>query len=177
MDFENIDKATFLAEKEELRNYAVEQLNKSGRTKDDIESLIKLIKNLDDYTYENRLSIRGLMTYLIIDSLDFDDHSLSDRFLAFDDYPARRNPDPMDRIKYQTRKDKLRRFAMEQLNRATQTKDNIESLTVLIKILNEHAFSDRLDMAGLIRHLIRNSLKFDDKSIAERFLAFAQSIQ
>lgn len=84
MDFNKIDKITFQTEKEKLRNYAIEQLNKPGQTKLNTESLTKLIRYLNDYTYENRLEMKGVITYTIIDSLEFDDETIPERFIAFD---------------------------------------------------------------------------------------------
>lgn len=46
-------------------------------------SIKKLLEILDEYSFENRLKKKGLLTRTIIDSLELD-YSLGERFIEFD---------------------------------------------------------------------------------------------
>lgn len=79
-----MDREGFIARKEELSNLISDSLTKKRFNERDKISLNKLLEILNQYTFENRLQKKGLLSHTIIDSLELD-YSLGEKFIKFDD--------------------------------------------------------------------------------------------
>lgn len=78
-----MEKTYFLKIKSELIILVQERLNQSELTNREKVSLTLVLKILDEYTYENRLRKKGLLTHTILDSLELES-SLTEKLLKFD---------------------------------------------------------------------------------------------
>ena len=68
---------------ESLLQQVRDRLNESGLSELEISSLNRLIEIMDEYTFENRLEVKGMVSRLIIDSFQLD-YSICERFIQFD---------------------------------------------------------------------------------------------
>ena len=80
-----MQKTEFLRRQSELIRLIDEELNKSGLTENQIDSLKRIKNILNEHTYENRMMKKGVISYTIVDSLELD-NSISDRLILFDKY-------------------------------------------------------------------------------------------
>ena len=74
----------FLQGKDKLLKLAQDTMVRSDISKQNIQSLKKLLELLSQYSFENRMKLKGLLTHTIIDSLELDYH-LGEMFIKFDD--------------------------------------------------------------------------------------------
>lgn len=74
---------TFVKRKESLTSLIKESLVKMDISEQDRVSLIKLLELLNQYSFENRLQQKGLLSHTIIDSLELD-YSFGEKFITFD---------------------------------------------------------------------------------------------
>lgn len=72
----------FAVYKQRLGTSVNDLINKTI-TEEQKSSLVRLLKVLDQYSFENRLNVKGLLSHTIVDSLELD-HSLAEEFLRFD---------------------------------------------------------------------------------------------
>ncbi|NOU62358.1 hypothetical protein [Marinifilum caeruleilacunae] len=76
-------KEDFIKQKENLLVF-VTKVSKTKELKEsDKISLVKLTAILNEYTFENRIEIKGLLSRIIIDSLELD-YSIGEKFIEFD---------------------------------------------------------------------------------------------
>lgn len=73
----------FNKQKEELLIFIKKLFNNTVLNDSDKTSLIKLTEILNEYTFENRLEVKGVISRTIIDSLDLD-YSIGEKFIEFD---------------------------------------------------------------------------------------------
>ena len=78
-----MDKETFLDNKEKLVDLINELLTQPNLAKHEENSLIKLLQILNQYSFENRLKMKGLLSHTIVDSLELD-YLLGEKFIKFD---------------------------------------------------------------------------------------------
>ncbi len=78
-----MNREIFIERKKKLTNLIKENLNKIDICEHDQTSLIKLLELLNQYSFENRLEQKGLLSHTIIDSLELD-YSLGEIFIKFD---------------------------------------------------------------------------------------------
>jgi predicted ArsR family transcriptional regulator len=71
----------FIKRKKELIN---QYSNLDQVSKQNQEALKKLLEILNEYSFENRLQMKGTLSHTIIDSLDLD-ATLGEKFMEFDD--------------------------------------------------------------------------------------------
>jgi predicted ArsR family transcriptional regulator len=71
----------FIKRKKELIN---QYSNLDQVSKQNQEALKKLLEILNEYSFENRLQMKGTLSHTIIDSLDLD-ATLGEKFMKFDD--------------------------------------------------------------------------------------------
>lgn len=76
-------KEDFNNRKENLLQFVKEALNKPDLNNTDKTSLNKLIEILAEYSFEDRLETKGLLSRVIIDSLELD-YSIGEKFIEFD---------------------------------------------------------------------------------------------
>lgn len=70
----------FTYKKNKLICFLKESLDQEKNKKD---SLIKLLAILDNYTFKNRLEIKGTLSHTVVDSLEID-FSLGEKIINFD---------------------------------------------------------------------------------------------
>lgn len=75
-----MDKETFDKRKQELLSLVEEALSSNS---EDPQSLEELKGLLNQYSYENRLSKKGLLAHTIVDSLQLS-YTLGEEFIKFD---------------------------------------------------------------------------------------------
>ena len=78
-----MNKEIFVKRKESLTSLIKESLAQTGISEQDKVSLIKLLELLNQYSFENRLQQKGLLSHTIIDSLELE-YSLGEKFIKFD---------------------------------------------------------------------------------------------
>jgi hypothetical protein len=78
-----MNREIFIERKESLTNLIKESLAKTDISEQDRISFIKLLELLNQYSFENRLQQKGLLSHTIIDSLELD-YSLGEKFIKFD---------------------------------------------------------------------------------------------
>lgn len=78
-----MDRKIFVERKESLTNLIKESLVKTDVSEQDRISLTKLLEIFNQYSFENRLQKKGLLSHTIIDSLELD-YSLGEKFIKFD---------------------------------------------------------------------------------------------
>lgn len=78
-----MNKEIFVERKESLVRLIKECLAKTDTSEKDIDALNKLLKLLNQYSFDNRLIQKGLLSHTIIDSLEIH-YSLGDSFIKFD---------------------------------------------------------------------------------------------
>lgn len=78
-----MNKEIFVEKKESLINLIKESLIKTDISEQDRISLTKLLELLNQYSFENRLQQKGLLSHTIIDSLELN-YSLGEKFIKFD---------------------------------------------------------------------------------------------
>lgn len=78
-----MNREIFVERKESLTNLIKESLAKTDISEQDRISLTKLLELLNQYSFENRLQQKGLLSHTIIDSLELD-YSLGEKFIKFD---------------------------------------------------------------------------------------------
>jgi hypothetical protein len=78
-----MSKETFLEKKEELIFLINELIDRNEGGESDRSSLFKLLEIFGQYSFENRLEKKGLLTHTIIDSLQLD-YSLGEKIIKFD---------------------------------------------------------------------------------------------
>lgn len=76
-------KENFVERKENLTNLINEYLAKKDIYEHDKSYLRKLLELLSQYSYENRLKVKGLLSHTIIDCMELD-YSLGEKFIKFD---------------------------------------------------------------------------------------------
>jgi len=76
-------KEDFNKRKENLLLFVNKISNKTELNDSDKTSLNKLTEVLGKYNFENRLEIKGLISRVIIDSLELD-YSIGEKFIEFD---------------------------------------------------------------------------------------------
>ena len=76
-------KETFLEKKKKLINLITDALSKTDICEQDKISLCKILEILNQYSFENRLQKKGLLSHTIVDSLELD-YSLGEKFIKFD---------------------------------------------------------------------------------------------
>ncbi len=69
--------------KEVLLQIVKDNLNNPNLTEVEKKSLNRLVEIMNRYTFENRLQTKGLVTRVIIDSLQLD-YSIGEKFIKFD---------------------------------------------------------------------------------------------
>jgi len=78
-----MDKKSFMDSKKGLVSLIQELMANPNVIKNEENSLIKILEILNQYTYENRLELKGLLSHTIIDSLELD-YALAERLILFD---------------------------------------------------------------------------------------------
>jgi len=78
-----MERTTFTEKKEIVVNQVLEALNNPNVLNDKKKPLIVALEILNQYSFENRLEKKGLLTHTIIDSLDLE-YSLGEKVIAFD---------------------------------------------------------------------------------------------
>lgn len=78
-----MNREIFVERKESLINLIKKSLAKTDISEQDRISLTKLLELLNQYSFENRLQQKGLLSHTIIDSLELD-YSLGEKFIKFD---------------------------------------------------------------------------------------------
>lgn len=78
-----MNREKFIASKENLTNLLIENLSQKDISEQDRKSILKLLELIDQYSYENRLQQKGLLSHSIIDSLKLD-YSLGEKLINFD---------------------------------------------------------------------------------------------
>jgi hypothetical protein len=73
----------FIERKQNLINLINDNLIKIEVPEQDKISLSKLLEILNQYSFENRLQKKGLISHTIIDSLELD-YTLGEKFIKFD---------------------------------------------------------------------------------------------
>jgi hypothetical protein len=73
----------FIEMKQRLINLITDNLTKTEIREQDKVSLNKLLKILNQYSFDNRMQKKGLLTHTIIDSLELD-YSFGEKFIKFD---------------------------------------------------------------------------------------------
>lgn len=76
-------KEIFIARKEDLINLIAESLTDADISEQNKKSIRKLLEILNQYSFENRLQKKGLLSHTIIDSLELD-YSIGEKFINFD---------------------------------------------------------------------------------------------
>jgi uncharacterized alpha-E superfamily protein len=77
-------KEIFIERKDELIKLINHCLNLDQVSKQDKEALKKLLEILNQYSFENRLQVKGTLSHTIVDSLELD-YTLGEKFIQFDD--------------------------------------------------------------------------------------------
>lgn len=78
-----MDKTVFSQSKNDLINFIKAILEKKELSTENRSSCNILSALLAEYSYENRLEKKGLLTHTIIDSLELD-YSIGEKFIEFD---------------------------------------------------------------------------------------------
>jgi|APEBP8051072266_1049373.scaffolds.fasta_scaffold07510_3 hypothetical protein len=78
-----MDREIFIKRKDSLISLIKNSLSKTFISEQDRVSLVKVLELLNQYSFENRLQMKGLLSHTIIDSLELD-YSLGEKFIAFD---------------------------------------------------------------------------------------------
>lgn len=73
----------FVKKKDSLIRLIKDSLAKTDISEQDRKSLVILLELLNQYSFENRLLQKGLLSHTIIDSLELD-YSLGEKFIKFD---------------------------------------------------------------------------------------------
>ena len=81
-----MDKKTFLKMKEKLFKLTDEVVISETASDKDKEAVVHLSNILKEYSYENRLELKGCLTRTIIDSCLGLDYEIGDRFIDFDNF-------------------------------------------------------------------------------------------
>ena len=79
-----MNKEHFVKQKNDLIELIMYCLGQSDIKGEDKSSLKKLNELINQYTFENRLQKKGLLTHTIIDSLELD-YSIGEKFIIFDE--------------------------------------------------------------------------------------------
>ena len=78
-----MNKEIFIEKKDNLVKVALKYLAKDNLSTQDRISLTKALEILSEYSFENRLQKKGLLSHTIIDSLELD-YSIGEKFIEFD---------------------------------------------------------------------------------------------
>lgn len=78
-----MNKESFIEINENLINLINEYLANQDIYEHDKSYLRKLLELLSQYSYENRLKVKGLLSHTIIDCMELD-YSLGEKFIKFD---------------------------------------------------------------------------------------------
>jgi len=78
-----VTKETYLEKKQHLVNQVLVLLNNIELNFQDKSSLNLILRLLDDYTYENRLQKKGLLSHTIIDSMELN-YDIGEKIIKFD---------------------------------------------------------------------------------------------
>lgn len=79
-----MDAEIFMKRKEELIKLINQHSNRNQTNSQNEEALKNLLKILNQYSFENRVQMKGTLSHTIIDSLDLD-YTLGEEFINFDD--------------------------------------------------------------------------------------------
>ncbi|WP_066440677.1 hypothetical protein [Chryseobacterium sp. CCH4-E10] len=78
-----MNKEIFIKRKQNLINLIADTLTKMEICEQDKISLNKVLEVLNEYSFENRLQKKGLLSHTIIDSLELD-YPQGEKFITFD---------------------------------------------------------------------------------------------
>lgn len=78
-----MDNDKFIERKKVLNNKLIELTKQKLFTDSNLESIDRLIRILDAYTFENRLRLKGLLSHTIVDSIDLE-NPIADELIKFD---------------------------------------------------------------------------------------------
>ena len=78
-----MNKDVFIERKEGLISLIKDSLVENNVCEQDKGSLNILLGIIDEYSFENRLQKKGLLTHTIVDSLELD-YSIGEKFIMFD---------------------------------------------------------------------------------------------
>lgn len=78
-----MDEKSFLDNKKNLERLIGELLIRNDLIETEKDSLIRVMEILDQYNYEDRLELKGLLSHTVVDSLQLD-YSLAEKLIMFD---------------------------------------------------------------------------------------------
>lgn len=78
-----MNEALFNKTKKELMDLIHSYLNENNTTRTNKIEFTKILEILNQYTFENRLQKKGLLSHTIIDSLELD-YYIGEKFIIFD---------------------------------------------------------------------------------------------
>ena len=76
-------KDSFLQRKQTILATIQKRIDSCNETDRELNSLKEVLRILDDYTYENRIKYKGLVTRVLIDSLQLD-YQIGELVIVFD---------------------------------------------------------------------------------------------